>query len=275
MLIDVVLVLDELVLDCLFQVVALGSQVREPVDHVLDQVKSIEAVLYPHVERGRDRALFVVPADMKVGVGAPVGEPVDQPWVAVEREDDVLVSREQRVVVLVAQAVRMLAAGLQSHQVDDVDDADPQLRQMLAQDRDSGEDLERRRVPAARHHHVGLAALVVAGPGPDADAFGAMDDRLLHGQPLRQGVLAGDHDVDVVPAAQAVVEDREQAVGVGREIDANDVGLLVDDVVDEAGILVRETVVILLPDVGGEQIVQRRDLPAAVPMSPSATWRAG
>ena len=32
--------------------------------------------------------------------------------------------------------------------------------------------------------------------------------------------------------------------------------------VEEAGILVREAVVILLPDVGGEQIVQRRDLPA-------------
>ena len=30
----------------------------------------------------------------------------------------------------------------------------------------------------------------------------------------------------------------------------------------KAGILVREAVVILLPDVGGEQIVQRRDLPA-------------
>ena len=31
--------------------------------------------------------------------------------------------------------------------------------------------------------------------------------------------------------------------------------------VEEAGILVREAVVILLPDVGGEQIVQRGDLP--------------
>ena len=32
--------------------------------------------------------------------------------------------------------------------------------------------------------------------------------------------------------------------------------------VEETGILVREAVVILLPDMGGEQIVQRSDLPA-------------
>ena len=89
-----------------------------------------------------------------------------------------------------------------------------------------------------------------------------MHDRGVHGQPLRQGVFAGHHHVDVMPAAQAVIEDRQQTIGVGRQVNAHDVGLLVDDVVEEAGILVREAVVILLPDVGGEQIVQRRDLPA-------------
>ena len=47
----------------------------------------------------------------------------------------------------------------------------------------------------------------------------------------------------------------------GGRYDAHDVGLLVDDVVEEAGILVREAVVILLPDMGGEQIVQRGDRP--------------
>ena len=90
-----------------------------------------------------------------------------------------------------------------------------------------------------------------------------MHDGGVHGQPLRQGVLARHHDVDVVPAAQAVIEDRQQAVGVGRQVHAHDIGLLVDDVVEKAGILMREAVVILLPDVGGEQIVQRRDLPRA------------
>ena len=64
-----------------------------------------------------------------------------------------------------------------------------------------------------------------------------------------------------MPAAEAVIEDREQAVGIGRQIDADDIGLLVDHVIEEAGVLVREAIVVLLPDVGGEQVVQRGDLP--------------
>jgi hypothetical protein len=59
-----------------------------------------------------------------------------------------------------------------------------------------------------------------------------------------------------MPAAQAVIEDRQKAIGIGRQVGAHDVGLLIDDVVDKTGILVREAVVILLPDVRGEQIVQ-------------------
>ena len=89
-----------------------------------------------------------------------------------------------------------------------------------------------------------------------------MHDRRFHGQPLGQRVFSRNHHVHIMPAAQAVIEDRQQAVGVGRKINAHDIGLLVDDVVEETGILVREAVVILLPDVGGEQIVQRGDLPA-------------
>ena len=58
-----------------------------------------------------------------------------------------------------------------------------------------------------------------------------------------------------------MIEDGQQTVRIGRQIDAHDLGLLVDDVIEEAGILVREAVVILLPNVGGEQIIQRRDLP--------------
>ena len=75
-------------------------------------------------------------------------------------------------------------------------------------------------------------------------------------------MLSCDYHIDVIPAAQAVIEDRQQTIGIGRKINANDIGLLIDDVVEEAGILVCESVVILLPDVRGEQIVQRRNLPA-------------
>ena len=73
-------------------------------------------------------------------------------------------------------------------------------------------------------------------------------------------MLAGDDDVDVVAAAQAVVHHRQQAVRIGRQVDPHDLGLLVDDVVDEARVLVREAVVVLAPDVRGQQVVQRGDL---------------
>ena len=161
------------------------------------------------------------------------------------------------------QAVRVLGLRLELHQVDDVDDADLQLRQVLAQDRDRGQRLQRRHVAGAGHDDVRLRAPVVAGPLPDADARRAVLDGLVHRQPLRRRVLARDHDVDVVTAAQAVVHHREQAVGVRRQVDADDLGLLVDHVVDEAGVLVREAVVVLPPDVRGQQDSSARRSAAA------------
>jgi len=73
--------------------------------------------------------------------------------------------------------------------------------------------------------------------------------------------FAGHHDVDVIAAAQAVVKHREQAVRIGRQVDPHDIGLLVDDMIEEPGILMGEAVVILLPHVRGQQIVERGNRP--------------
>ena len=73
------------------------------------------------------------------------------------------------------------------------------------------------------------------------------------------GLLARDDDVHVVLAAQAVVGDREQRVRVRWKIDAHDLGALVRHVVEEARILMAEAIVVLPPDVRGEQVVQRGD----------------
>jgi hypothetical protein len=83
-------------------------------------------------------------------------------------------------------------------------------------------------------------------------------DRFLHRQVVKGGLLARHDEVHVVAAAQAVIGDREQGVRVGREVDADDLGLLVHDVVDEARILVGEAVVVLSPHVRGEEVVERR-----------------
>ena len=88
----------------------------------------------------------------------------------------------------------------------------------------------------------------------------AMFDGRIHRQPLWCGMLARNDDVDVMPATQAVIHHGQQTVRVGRKIDPHDLGLLVHDMVDEAGILMSEAVVVLPPDVRGQQVVQRRDL---------------
>ena len=103
-----------------------------------------------------------------------------------------------------------------------------------------------------------------------------MVERFIHGQPVQLGLFAGHDDVDVVPAAQAVIGHRQEAVGVGRKVDADDFGLLVDHVIDEARILVAEAVVVLSPDVAREEVVQRGDGPAprdlALTFSHLACW---
>ena len=132
-------------------------------------MKAIEIVQHAHVERRRGGAFFLVAAHVNVLVAlAPVSQSVNEPRIAVEGEDDRLVGREQRVEVVIGEPVRMLARGLQLHQIDDVDDADLQLGRVLAQEVDGGERFERRHVAAAGHDDIGLAALVVAGPLPDA-----------------------------------------------------------------------------------------------------------
>jgi hypothetical protein len=49
----------------------------------------------------------------------------------------------------------------------------------------------------------------------------------------------------------------QERVGVRRQVYADHLGFLVDDVVDEARVLVAETVMVLAPDQRGQQVVQR------------------
>ena len=157
------------------------------------------------------------------------------------------------------EAVRMLAAGLQLEEIDHIDKANLQVREFLAQQRGRGQRLLRRNIAGRGHDHVGLAGFVVARPIPDADALGAMRDRRIHVHELQMLLLVADDHVDVVLAAQAMIGDRQQAIDVGRQVDARDVGALVDHHIEEAGILMGEAVVILPPHGRGDQQVQRGD----------------
>lgn len=97
------------------------------------------------------------------------------------------------------------------------------------------------------HHHVGVTG-IIAGPLPDTRAGCAMANGRIDVEPLPLRLLSGDDQIDIIVTAQAVIRDRQQAVCVGRQIDAHDVGFFVCDMIDEAGILVGEAIVVLSPD---------------------------
>ncbi len=78
----------------------------------------------------------------------------------------------------------------------------------------------------------------------------------IHIQPLWLRLFASHNHVNKIATTQAFVRDSQQRISIGWQVNTNDVGLLVDNMIDEARVLVRKAVVVLSPDVGGQQIVQ-------------------
>src|SRR5262249_45626961 len=99
----------------------------------------------------------------------------------------------------------------------------------------------------------------IAGPGPDTEPGLTMPDGLIHGQPLGRRLFPCNNDIDIVPAAQTVIRDGEKAIRIGRQIDTDDFRLLVDDVIDEARVLMAESIVVLAPNMARQQVVQGSD----------------
>src|SRR4029450_85094 len=126
---------------------------------------------------------------------------MNEPRVAVEGEDDRPVRSEQRVEIVVRKTMRMLARRLQLHEIHDVDNTHLQVGRVSAEEVDRSQSLERWNVSAANHHNIGLLATVIAGPVPDSQPGSAVLDRLIHRQPLRGWLFAGDDDIDIVSAA--------------------------------------------------------------------------
>ena len=97
-------------------------------------MKPVQVVLHPHVKGRRDRALFLVTPDVEVAVGPAIGQPMHERGISVEAEDDMLIFGEKRIVIGFVQAVRVLARGLQPHQIDDIDHPYFQIWQMLGEE---------------------------------------------------------------------------------------------------------------------------------------------
>src|ERR1700757_2657681 len=132
---------------------------------------------------------------------------MNEPRVAVEGEDDRLVRREQSVKIVIREAMRMLALRLQLHKIHDVDNTHLQVSRVTTEQVDGSQSLQCRHVSAASHDNVRLLATVAAGPLPDSKPGSAVLDRLVHRQPLWRRLFAGNDDIDIVSAPQAVVRD--------------------------------------------------------------------
>src|SRR5271157_3373509 len=113
MLANEFLVLDQLVAQRLLHVTGPRLKLWQAVDRATEQVEAIHLDQHRHVAWCRDGAFFLVAAYVQVMVVcSPVSEPVDQPWITVERKDDGLVEREESVELRVRKPVRVLTRGL-------------------------------------------------------------------------------------------------------------------------------------------------------------------
>ncbi len=104
---------------------------RYPIDDVDRQRVSIDFILDRQFHRRVDVAAFLISANVKVPVIGPViGEPVNQPGIAVEVEDDRFVDSKQAIKIAIAQAVWMVTIRLHLEQIDHIDEANLQFRKL-------------------------------------------------------------------------------------------------------------------------------------------------
>src|SRR4030095_2106656 len=100
-------------------------------------------------------------------------------------EDYWLIDCEWTVEITITQAVWMFSIRLQLEQVDHVDEANPEVRKLGAQQGRGGQRFLGRNVAGARHHDVRFLALVIARLSPDTDSLGAVRDSCIHVQVLQ------------------------------------------------------------------------------------------
>src|SRR5260370_41899100 len=108
----------------------------------------------------------------------------------------------------------------QGHQGADFHDTNLEVWKVLPQEIDGRKRFERRAIAGAGHHNIRIRALIRAGPLPDSDSRRAVLYSCVDIEPLQRRLLAGDNQVHIMPAAQAVIGHRKKTIGVRRQIEA-------------------------------------------------------
>src|SRR5690242_18858670 len=97
-------------------------------------------------------------------IGAAVCEAVNQPRIAMVGKDDWFIRCEYRVKFTIRESVGMFSWGLDRHQIDHIDDADFDIREMPPQQVRCRQSFQGWDVSGAGHDGVRLTALVSRGP---------------------------------------------------------------------------------------------------------------
>ena len=101
--------------------------------------------------------------------------------VAMPRENDWTVLREKRIEFGVGEAMRVDRLREETHDVDDVHEADLDLREMLPDQVRGGKRFQGRHVAGTREHNIGFFVLCLGGcPVPHADTASTVRDRLVN-----------------------------------------------------------------------------------------------
>lgn len=112
----------------------------QAIQRVHGETIPIRLVPNRQLERRVDVTLLAVSANVHVdAAGALVRQAVDEEWVAMEVEDDGLVLCEDGGVVGVGETVRVVGGGDELEEVNDVDEADLQFREVVAEEGDGSE----------------------------------------------------------------------------------------------------------------------------------------
>ena len=94
MFMDILLVLDEFILKLLFEIGALAACLRQAINCIHHEVKTIQFIQHRHVERSGDGAFLLIAANVDVVmVCAAIRQPVDQPRVGMEGKNNVVCPR--------------------------------------------------------------------------------------------------------------------------------------------------------------------------------------
>jgi len=240
---------------------ALVLQHGQAVNGIHGETVTIGLVADSQLKRGIDVTLLLVSSDVDVELTrALVGESVDEPWVGMEIEDDGLVVGEDVGPLLIGHSMGMVSLVDELEEIDNVDESDLELGEELAEKSGGSKRLLRGDITAGSHDEIRLLTVVVGSKVPDSDTLGAVSNSLIHGKELKMVLLVCNNDVDVVGGTEAMVHDGEKGVSVRWEVDSDNIGALVGDNIEETGILMGETIVILSPDGGGKKDVEGGDL---------------